>query len=99
MPALTYLLSAILEIAPLFASVDASLTQYVALLVLLLTVASVILVLLRIYNAYMRICMPNQKSGGEKKSKSKLVEAFRRHERERQQEYIDYKNSKRKGKK
>ena len=86
LPALTYLLSAILEISPLLSSVDASLTQYVALLVLLLTVASVFLVLVRIYNAYMRICMPEDVEMEIKPSRFAFINRYREKQAQRDAE-------------
>lgn len=52
-----------------------------------------------IYNAYMNICMPNQREKEKKRSRFKFVEGFREHEEKRRMEYVEYKINKRKGKK
>ena len=85
-PTLVYLLSALLEVAPLFSSASTDLTQYVALLVLLLTVVSVILVLLRIWNAYMRICMPEDVDMEVKPSRFAFINRFREKQAQREQQ-------------
>ncbi len=59
----------------------------------------VVLNLTVIYSAYMRICMPSQLAKQNKTSKFRFVEAFKKHEEQRRQEYLEYKISKRKGKK
>ena len=86
LPALTYLLSALLEITPLFSSTPISQTQYVALIVLLLTVISVIAVLARIYGAYARICMPEDVEMEVKPSRFAFINRFREKQARREEE-------------
>lgn len=58
---------------------------------ILATLAVIALNLGAIYTCYMQICMPNEQNMERKKSKSALVESFRRHEEEKQREYAEYK--------
>ena len=51
--------------------------------------------LVTVYTAYMKICMPEDKNGGEvKKSKFGFINKFREHEEEKQREYAEYRLSK-----
>jgi hypothetical protein len=50
------------------------------------------------YSAYMRICMPAEREMEEKESKFGFVNAFRRHEEEKQREYAEYRMEKMKKK-
>ncbi len=86
LPSLTYLLSAVLEVTPLFVATPIAQTQYVALLVLILTVVSVVVVLLRIYNAYMRICMPEDLEMEVKPSRFAFINRFREKQAQRDAE-------------
>lgn len=86
LPTLTYLLSALLEAKPLFSAMPPALTQYMALLVLILTLVSVIVVLLRIHNAYMRICMPEDVDMEVKPSRFAFVNRFREKQAQRDAE-------------
>ncbi len=57
-----------------------------------------IFILIQIYSAYMRICMPGENQKTSDSSKFEFVNKFRRHEDEKRQQYIDYKLSKLKNK-
>lgn len=51
-----------------------------------------VLILIRIYGCYMRICMPEDLDTDEKKKKNEsgFVGAFRRHQEEKEREYAEY---------
>ena len=86
LPTLTYLLSALLQISPLFSSTPITQTQYIAGIVLLMTIVSVITVLARIYNAYARICMPEDVEMEVKPSRFSFVNRFREKQAQREAE-------------
>ncbi len=77
LPALVYFLSALLEITPLFENTSVSDTGLVALIVLLFTLVSVCVMLVRIYTAYMRICMPEDVDMEEKPSRFAFINRYR----------------------
>lgn len=88
-----YVLSLTLEVLGLF-----SLTEFTALVVIsvisiVLSLTLEVIVLIRIYACYMRICMPEdvKMEVEDKPSRFGFVNAFRRHEEERQKEYAEYK--------
>ena len=83
LPTLAYLLSALLEVSPLFRNTPVELTQYVALIALLLTIIAVISVLARIYGAYARICMPEDIEMDIKPSRFAFVNRFREKQAQR----------------
>ena len=83
LPVLAYLLSALLEVSPLFQNTPVELTQYVALIALLLTIIGVIVVLARIYNAYARICMPEDIEMEVKPSRFAFINRFREKQAQR----------------
>ena len=86
LPAFAYLLSALLEAKPLFQSTPVELMQSIALVALLLTIVSVVLVLARIYNAYARICMPEDVEMEVKPSRFAFVNRFREKQAQRDRE-------------
>lgn len=63
----------------------------IALLALLFSLALIIANLITVYSAYMKICMPKDADMKERSSKIGIVNAFRRHEEEKQREYAEYK--------
>ena len=87
-----YGLALILEVAGLFApgGVKALLIASVISLVASLTLT--VLILIRIYDCYAKICMPEDKSPSDKPKDSKLgfVNSFRAHEEKKRKEYADY---------
>ena len=86
LPALCYLLSALLEIPAIFPEQASKDTQIVALIVLLLTLVSVALILSTIYTAYMRICMPEEADMPEKPSRFAFVNRYREKQEQRNRE-------------
>ena len=55
------------------------------------TLTLTVLILIRIYGCYMRICMPKDKNIDEKKKKDDgFFGAFRRHQEEKEKEYAEY---------
>ena len=85
-----YLVNLVLECAQLANFVDARIlvTGYAS--AILLTLAVIAMTLGAIYTCYMRICMPDDVDMKEKESKFEFVNAFRRHEEEKQREYQEY---------
>lgn len=65
--------------------------NYVAVLMIVLTLTVLIMNLTVIYSAYMRICLPKDVDLPERESRFAFVNAFRRHEEEKQKEYEEYK--------
>lgn len=89
LPALTYLLSALLDIPALFPPDAAKDTQIVALIVLLMTLASVTLVLSTIHTAYRRICMPEDADMPEKPSRFAFINRYREKQEQRNREVAE----------
>ena len=92
-------ISAILEIPFLETVIETKTLTFLAVIMMLAFMITVIYNLTVIYSAYRLICMPGSQNKQRKTSRFKFVEDFRRHEEEKQQEYINYKLNKRKGKK
>ena len=86
LPALTYLLSALLDIPALFPEEAANETQIIALIALLMTLLSVALILSVIHTAYMRICMPEDADMPEKPSRFAFVNRYREKQEKRNRE-------------
>ena len=87
-----YSISIILEALALSGLFNASILTAVGIITLVCNVALTILALVCIYSCYMRICMPGEKKDKpEKESRFSFVNAFRRHEEKKRQEYADYK--------
>ncbi len=66
-------------------------------LIIIATLLIVAVNLLSIYGCYMHICMPDElikKPSEQKKSRFEFVNAFRKHEAEKQQEYYEYRLNK-----
>ena len=81
-----------LEIFGFFSLDDIAVLAILSVVSIVLTMTLTVLILIRIYACYMRICMPEDKDLSEKKSKNDkgIIGAFRRHQEEKQKEYADY---------
>ena len=91
MTVVLYPVLALLECGELGSFIDVRVLVYASVIAIFLTLILTVLVLATIYSCYMRICMPEDEDMPEKESKFKLVNAFRRHEEEKQREYQEYK--------
>lgn len=85
-----YALSVISEVLSFF-RLPFTVMQYISVMILVCNMALIVISLIVIYNCYMRICMPEDEDMPEKESKFGFVNALRRHEAEKQQEYAEYK--------
>lgn len=92
-----YSVDALLEVIGLL-PFNSGVFVYFAVIMIVLTLTVIIMNLTVIYSAYMRICMPNEKEPREKESRFAFVNAFRRHEEEKQREYTEYRLEKAKKK-
>ena len=97
MTLIIYSVNALLEIIGLM-PVSAAVFYYFAVIMIVLTLTIIIMNLTAIYSAYMRICMPNEKEYTEKESRFAFVNAFRKHEAEKEREYTEYRLEKQKKK-
>ena len=89
-----FLLTAVFDL-PLFGFMGAKALAIISLILLLSIFVITCINLTIIYKAYMRICMPGEKTYTEpKKSKFEFVNKFREHETQKQKEYAEYKLSK-----
>ncbi len=96
-----------LEVMGLFSLPDLIVLRIFSLVSIIASLTLTVLILLRIYACYMRICMPEDKDiSGYKKERGGFIGAFRKHQEEKEKEYADYrqekynkKMEKRKGKK
>ena len=86
-----YAFNVLLEASGLGALFSGQVLAVMAVISILATLLVIALNLGAIYTAYMQICMPNEQNMERKKSKSSLIESFRRHEEEKQREYAEYK--------
>ena len=88
-----YVLNLTLEVLGLFSLEKFSALVVISVISIVLTLTLEVIVLLRIYSCYMRICMPEEKDADmeEKPSRFGFVNAFRRHEDEKRKEYAEYK--------
>ena len=92
-----YTLGILIEAQGVFSFID---MKYIAMIGLAVTLAMMILVivnLVSIYSCYMKICMPDEQTSKKRKTPA-FVEAFRRHEEEKQREYIEYRLAKKQAK-
>ena len=91
-----YGVSVILEILGIFSIFDAKILSVIAAFCIVTSLVLTVMVLYCTYSCYAKICMPNQKdtSDEEKPSRFGFVNAFRRHEEEKQREYAEYKLNK-----
>ncbi len=85
-----YILNVFLEAAGLASLFAAKILAFLYLFATLLTIAVIILNLISIYSCYMRICMPGDSFGEEKKSRFAFVNEMRAHQEEKEREYREY---------
>ena len=81
-----------LEIMGLFSLEEVGVLLILSVISLVASITLTVLILIRIYDCYAKICMPEDKREDDKPKESKFgfVNAFRRHEEEKRQEYADY---------
>ncbi len=95
-----------LEILGLFSLDETMPLLILSVISIVLNLTLTVLILIRIYACYMRICMPADKQASEeKKEKGGIIGAFKKHQEEKEREYAEYrfekfkkKMEKRKGK-
>ena len=87
-----YSVNLLLEILGLFSLKEVLTLAILSVTSLVLTLTLTVLILIRIYDCYAKICMPEDKSAEEKPKESRFgfVNSFRRHEEKKQQEYAEY---------
>ena len=88
-----YVLALTLEVLGLFSLSEAKALVVISVVSIVMTLTLEVIVLIRIYSCYMKICMPEDKELDpvDKPSRLGFVNAFRRHEEEKQREYQEYK--------
>ena len=88
-----YSLSLILEVTGLFAPTDVKALLIASVISLVASLTLTVLILIRIYDCYAKICMPEDKNPDDKPKDSKFgfVNSFRAHEEQKRKEYADYK--------
>ncbi len=88
-----YAVSALLEAISISGILDFKIITAIGIIALICNLALTILALICIYSCYMRICMPgdDEKMDKPKNSRFAFVNAFRKHEEEKQREYAEYK--------
>ena len=90
-----YLICIILEILGLFQIKESVALNIAAVIMLVCNIAVTVMSLICIYRCYARICMPGKNDSDEpKESRFAFVNAFRRHEEEKQREYAEYRLAK-----
>ena len=91
-----FALMAITEFPALGSILPTKILSIAAIFLLLFVFVLIITVLVTVYTAYMRICMPEDinKYDTEKQSKLEFVNKFRAHEAQKQKEYAEYKLNK-----
>ena len=85
-----YSINILLESALLASVIDGRILAVAYVSAIMLTLGVIIMNLGAIYSCYMRICMPEDKDMSERESRFAFVNAFRRHEEEKQKEYQEY---------
>ena len=97
---LIFVLNIILETGELSQIIEIKYLVIASVLVIVLTIVILVLNMSAIFSAYQNICMPedNTTDYTPAPSKYEFVNQFRKHQQERQQEYIDYKIDKMKKK-
>ncbi len=85
-----YIINIILELSALGSLIGAQILAALGVAALLIRFGTVIFNLTAIYSCYMHICMPGERELPERESRFGFVNAFRRHEEEKQKEYADY---------
>ena len=81
---------AVFELLGLTGWLGAKVMAFLSVFLIVANLTLIVLTLINIYSCYMRICMPNQREMTEKESKFGFVNAFRKHEMEKQKEYSEY---------
>ncbi len=89
-----YTLDLILNTPKLWAAVPTVAVAVLAMVVIIATLFLVIYNLVTLYSCHMYICMPGEEMPKEKKSRFEIVNKFREHEAQKQQELIDYRREK-----
>lgn len=93
-----YSINILLEIIGIFEFASYVL-NYLAVIMIVLTLTLLVINLTVIYSAYMRICMPGDEQRPQRPSRLGFINAFRRHEEEKQKEYAEYRLQKEKQRK
>ena len=88
-----YTINLALEVMGLFSLKEVATLLILSVISLVLNMTLTVLILIRIYDCYAKICMPEDKHPEEapKESRFEFVNKFRRHEENKRQEYADYK--------
>ena len=88
-----YAMSMLLEAFSILELMEYKIVTVISILTLICNIALTILALICIYSCYMKICMPSQDAKADKPKTSRFafVNAFRKHEEEKQREYAEYK--------
>ena len=89
-----YILNILMELSALGSFIPDIVLATAGVTALLMRFGVIIFNLTVIYSCYMRICMPGEKNVPERESKFGFVNAFRRHEEEKQREYAEYRLNK-----
>lgn len=89
-----YILNIILELSALGSFIPTPVLATAGVTALLMRFGVIIFNLTVIYSCYMKICMPGEKHAPERESRFGFVNAFRRHEEEKQREYAEYRLNK-----
>jgi len=90
-----YIFCIILEILSVFGIKQSLPLNIAAVILLACNIALTVMTLICIYTCYARICMPGKNDSDEpRESRFAFVNAFRRHEEEKQREYAEYRLAK-----
>jgi len=91
-----YAVNLALEIMGLFSMKEVTTLLILSVISLVLNMTLTVLILIRIYDCYAKICMPEDRNtdAAPKESRFGFVNKFRNHEEKKRQEYADYKLSK-----
>ena len=87
-----YSVALVLEIFGLFSLSEVQLLAILSVISIVANLTLTVLILVRIYDCLAKICMPEDREipDAPKKSKLGFVNAFRKHEEEKQREYAEY---------
>ena len=87
-----YAVALALEIMGLFSLSEVGVLVILSVVSIVLSLTLTVLILIRIYDCYAKICMPEDREPQDKPKQSKFgfVNAFRKHEEEKQREYAEY---------
>ena len=92
--AVVYAMNMLLEVGDIVKIIDIRILLYISVMMLFATLVLVCFNLSQIYACYAHICMPGQDTQKPRESRFGFVNAFRAHEEEKKQEYVDYKLAK-----